>query len=105
LLYTPYPSARKITLDSWRVSESLSTVALSHNKIERESPGELNLNDLSAISYGLHKLDDITEPQTRPENPAFSFILKKLWLDLTYAVSGLSQIASTITQLKKKIMN
>lgn len=100
-----YPSAGKLILDNWNFSESLSNIALSHNKIERESPGELNLNDLIAISYELHKLDDMTDAETLPEKLVSSSIFKKLWLDWADAASDLSQFASDITQLKNEITN
>jgi HD-like signal output (HDOD) protein len=56
-----YPKAGKMILDKWNFSPVIASVAITHNRLDRESTGPIDLNDLVLIACELNKLSDFTE--------------------------------------------
>lgn len=100
-----YPKAGKFILNNWNFSEALSSVTVNHTEIENELSDELTLNDLIAISYELHQLDDMTNADIIPQKLTSSSIFKKIWSDWNEAVSDLTLFTSSISQFKEEITN
>jgi len=100
-----YQSAGKLILDNWKFSSTLSQVTLTHNKLDRASPGVFNLNDLILIACELNKLEDMTDINCAPKTLVDTEIFKKLWDDWPQAVSDLEGLMADINQMKNTIAN
>jgi len=100
-----YQSAGKLILDNWKFSSTLSQITLTHNKFDRSSPGDFNLNDLILIASELNKLEDMTDVNGIPEILVETEIFKKLWADWPEAISDLEGLKPDIAQMKSAIAN
>mgnify|MGYP003633443716 CR=1 FL=1 len=98
-----YPKAGKMILDKWNFSPLIASVAMTHNKSERESTGPVGLNDLVFIAYELNKLTDFTDNETIPETLINSMMFQKFWGDWSEASAELSQLKEQIEQINSSI--
>lgn len=100
-----YPSAGKLILDNWNFSPAIAQVSLTHNNLQRESTGKINLNDITLIAYELSKLSDITDAEIIPESFTASVTFKKLWNDWSEATEELTKLHDEINEIKNGITN
>tara|TARA_R110001606_G_scaffold361754_7_gene515322 strand:- start:237494 stop:238363 length:870 start_codon:yes stop_codon:yes gene_type:complete len=98
-----YPKAGKMILDKWNFSPLIASVAITHNKLERESIGPTDLNDIVLIACELNKLSDFTDKETIPEALINSMMFQKLWTNWTEASAELSQLKEQIVQINDSI--
>jgi HD-like signal output (HDOD) protein len=98
-----YPKAGKMILDKWNFSPIIASVALTHNKLERDSTGPIDLNDLVLIACELNKLPDFTDNETVPETLVNSTMFQKLWPNWTEASADLSNLKDQIEQIQSSI--
>lgn len=94
-----YPKAGKMILKNWNFSSSIAAVALSHNILDRESGGSIDLNDLVLISYELSKLADFTDNETIPDTLVDSATFQKFWGNWLEATTDLSKLEEQIEQI------
>jgi len=98
-----YPKAGKMILDKWNFSPLIASVALSHNKSDRESTGPIDLNDLVLIACELTKLSDFTDNEAIPETLVNSTMFQKLWSNWIEASADLSNLKDQIEQIHSSI--
>lgn len=98
-----YPKAGRMILENWNFSPIVIAVALTHNKLERESTGPVNLNDIVLIAYELNKLSDFTNTETIPEALINSSMFQKIWPNWTEASADLSELKEQIEQIQSSI--
>ncbi len=98
-----YPKAGKMILDKWNFSPLIASVAITHNRLERESTGPIDLNDLVLIACELNKLSDFTDNETIPETFVNSTMFQKLWSNWTEASAELSRLKEQIEQINSSI--
>ena len=98
-----YPKAGKMILDKWNFSPLIASIAMTHNRLDRESIGPLDLNDLVLIACELNKLSDFTDSATIPETFVNSTMFQKLWTNWAEATADLSNLKAQIEQLNNSI--
>ena len=98
-----YPKAGKMILDKWNFSPLIASIAMTHNRLDRESIGPLHLNDLVLIACELNKLSDFTDSATIPETFVNSTMFQKLWTNWAEATADLSNLKAQIEQLNNCI--
>jgi HD-like signal output (HDOD) protein len=98
-----YPKAGKMILDKWNFSPVIASVAFTHNQLDRESTGPIDLNDLVLIACELNKLSDFTECATIPETFVNSTMFQKLWPSWIEASTDLSHLKDQIEQINNSI--
>jgi len=98
-----YPKAGKMILDKWNFSPLIASVAMTHNKQDRESTGPADLNDLVFIACELSKLSDFTDHETIPDTLVNSMMFQKLWTNWPDASTELRQLKEQIEQINNNI--
>jgi HD-like signal output (HDOD) protein len=98
-----YPKAGKMILDKWNFSPLIASVAMTHNSLDRESHGPIDLNDLVLVACELNKLPDFTDNATVPETFVNSTMFQKLWTNWAEASADLSHIKDQIELLNNSI--
>ena len=98
-----YQKAGKMILDKWNFSPLIVSVAITHNSLERESTGPIDLNDLVSIAYELNKLSDFTDNETIPETFVNSTVFRKVWANWAEASAELSQLKEQIEHVNSSI--
>jgi HD-like signal output (HDOD) protein len=94
-----YPKAGNMILTNWNFSPSIAAVAVSHNKLNRESTGPIDLDDLILVSFELSRLADFTDSDNIPEKLVDSATFQKFWSNWTEAATALSELKEQIEQI------
>lgn len=99
-----YQPAGKLIMKNWHFSQDMIDIAHTHNEIDRQSTGPVDLNDTILVSVALNRLNGALNLEQVPEQLVESSTFKKFWLGWASAVHELSEIEEQITQIQHEIV-
>jgi len=101
-----YLGAGKLILDSWNFPPEFSKVSLTHQSFNSHSEEEVNLQEIIAIAYQLHKINDFSDNEseaTTNEALVSSSLFNKLWSDWSEACSEINELLPEMSNLKQEM--